>query len=351
MNCHSSKISLHTQSTQKRELLGTYCGTLPKFYIYSHNNTIILSFTKQNTQDIVIIEGLFQVIDKNSLQTAPQKWGKNNYQNAFRQIDTHFSVYPFSNFDMPIFTYGKFLDVFEWIFFAPPGNTVTTKVKINCLENVGIEVLLLHGFSYSGHLSNKYTCMTNEQQNHHGIQKTFLVTMSAVVTSEAAITKRNSIIEGSFTSVKFLKGKTEADIKVVEIPVHEIPHNVLVFGNESYQVFHFFTTARSYLKLEIKQQSPIKYTLHLCATLGIYILEEIRNETFIYGPYCNLSVFDALNGNTFLFYSHEESLKIITYHFNFDLEPVFKMRLKVSKNNCQGIANVCLLFSKLTPIR
>ncbi len=116
-------------------------------------------------------------------------------------------------------------------------------------------------------------------------------------------------------------------------------------------VFHFIANEKSYLKLDITHQTPIRYTVHLCAALGVYILEEIRNKTFIYGPYCNLSIFDALSGKTFLFYSHGKSLQIITYHFNFDLEPAFRMRLRVSKSNCQGIANVCLLFSKLTPLR
>ena len=160
--------------------------------VYSHISTLIFSFAKKIPGDILVLKGPFQVIDKNSLQTKPQKWTKDNYQYAFQQIDTKFSVHAFSNFDLPIITHGNFLDVFEWIVFAPPENIMVTKVSMNCFETIGIEVLLLYGFSYSGHLANKYTCMKNQSQDHHGIHKTFLVTMSIIVERET-IKKSNLV--------------------------------------------------------------------------------------------------------------------------------------------------------------
>ncbi len=120
---------------------------------------------------------------------------------------------------------------------------------------------------------------------------------------------------------------------------------------ESYKVHKLHTTDGNFLTLSIKQMSNIRYMIDLCGIVGIYILEEVHNKSLTYGPHCNKSKFDALSGDTFEFYSHTNHLTIVVYNFNSLLELIFSMKLHVHQSKCQGVANICFFFSKLTPER
>ena len=297
--------------------------------------------------------GLFQIIDNKSLQTRALEWGTHNYFNAFQHLDTHFSVHTTKDRNsLPNMLQSPYLDVFEWIVFAPPGSMMTSQIIMHCSDNSTIEVILLYGFGNAGHLANKYVCL-NESQKNHELHKTFLLTILAVVKKQRTITQGNLLMEGTIASLKMSDSNTKPkqDKSFFEYPVHKGSQNLFVLSNESYQIFTFSTHRRSYIKLQIQHQSPIQYILHLCGALGLYIVEEVRNQSFIYGPNCNQSGHDALSGSNFVYYSHGNSLKVITYYFSSHLEPSFKMRIEVMENSCQGIANICFLFSMLTPQR
>lgn len=106
-----------------------------------------------------------------------------------------------------------------------------------------------------------------------------------------------------------------------------------------------------FLKVGIRQTSEIVFKTHMCGILGMYVAETAKGKDLFYGPYCNLSEFDVLNGNDFEFVSYTKKLNLITYNFHPALEPFSVVNVSVQLGKCQGVANVCFMFSFLTPPR
>ncbi len=159
-------------------------------------------------------------------------------------------------------------------------------------------------------------------------------------------------MEADITTANLLKLKSlsQSNVILLEHHVTGIHPFEIQLSNKAYKIFTFLTNNK-FVKAQITQMSPIQYTFHLCGALGVYIYEEINGTSMSYEPYCNLTEFDALSGDTFSFYSHGKSLKVIAYHFNPGKEHIFTTSIKVMNSKCQGIANICFLFTRLTLIR
>ena len=332
LQCKFNRIIVHAGPTKNRDL-GTFCGTLPLFYLYSFSSKMSFSFLQKFSETSAYVAGLFQVIDRNTVQTKAQTWGNKNYFVVFKRSDTlHF--HPVNNA-----VESPFLKVFEWIVFTEPGSRIKAQMKLECLDKKDMEVFVRLGYSSYSNFANSYKCHNTSEAKYNKVFETFLLTISAFVWDKGKHFGR--LIEAKFFMT--------SEVPLFEYHVNE--DNEMLFSNNSYKMLGFVTNRTSFIEVQITQRSPIRYTFHLCGAFGVYIIEKINSTRMTYGPYCNLTEFDALSGEKFSFYSHGENLQIVLYHFNPILQPDFNIRLKVFKTKCQGIVNICFLFSRLTPER
>ncbi len=224
-----------------------------------------------------------------------------------------------------------------------------TKLFLSCSSELDLEIHVYLGFSSYGTLKAKTDCLSGLRSvivKEH----TFLLSTKILLLKNFILEKKTRLtskVQLTFSSMS----QSPNEKRQTEIKKQKSYIETLNLSTESYKVHKLHASDSNFLTISIKQISNIRHMINLCGIVGMYILEEVHDKALTYGPYCNMSKFDALSGDTFEFYSHTNYVTIVVYNFNPLLEPTFSMKVYVYQSKCQGVPNICFFFSKLTPER
>ncbi len=328
-------------------LLGTYCGVLPKFYLFSQSNQIGVSFSSAKSAELMYFSTLFQIITGNILQ---------NQDNTFKNVSiVDENVSRTSNFRGTIIIVGPNILVHEWTFLSLPGSVLKMNTQLHCWDDYFYEVHVLLGYGNHGKLADRHKCPCNSFSKIDGskiclnlqkIYPTFVITMTLTSQTRTEISKlfMNAILTAQHA--------TKIQNKEILFQNYQIKGGQNVFhiemGIKTYQVHELQVDGGQFIQLSLESNISVKYKMHFCGIVGFFILEPSVSG-LSYGPYCNLTDSDLLNKQSYSFYSHSKSLQMVTFNFRPDLEPSIGIVLKAIKSKCQGVTNVCFAFSARTP--
>lgn len=162
--------------------LGSFCGILPKFVLYSKKNKMYLSFLVSEIASFIFTKGLFQVLNRDTLETKAFIWGPRNYKNAsigkvsiFNAHISHFANLNNKNLQEIIHM--------EWTVLSPADTILHTKIELFCTTCRTIELYVYKGFTSFGNLMQKYDCHSSSQTLGVKRHDTFLISHLVVVKS------------------------------------------------------------------------------------------------------------------------------------------------------------------------
>ena len=332
--------------------LSVICGVWPFFSLYTNQNYLEIYFQTKSKSYKFTVQGLFQIINEDQIQTDFVSWQRKTHKLSMLGEPRTFLLDPRGACSIC----SKLYSIFEWIIFAPPGSILQIKLFLACPNKRFLEINIFLGISSYGILKSKADCLSASRSVIVKNYNTFLL-FNKILLNKASQQEqeiRSTLANNfqlTFSSVPKTFNITKPnETNLTEISKQKSYIKTLNLHDESYELYKLHTES-NFLTIKIKQLSNIRHMINLCGIVGMYILEEVHDMTLTYGPYCNTSKFDALNGDTFEFYSHTKNVTIVFYNFNPILEPTFLIKLHAHQSKCQGVANVCYLFSRLTPDR
>ncbi len=344
--CDFSHISLAAMSSR---ILGTYCGILPQFYLFSQSNKVEISFSSDKRHQLMFISVLFQIITKSILQS-------NNTFHRILAVDEN-QVVRTSIFEGTIIIFGPHIFSYQWSFFSQPGSVLKMDTLLLCGNSNFLELLVFYGFGAYGQFSQKDTCpcdslSISEEASACSLSKSYpTFVMTLILIAHQKIKTNKLLMKTTFVSQK----GSNAPSKAILFRYQNIRRGqndfVIDLKTNKYQVHQMQTENGEFIQFSAESKEFFKYKIHFCGIAGLYILETSINSIHFYGPYCNLTNSDFLNKDSFPFYSHSEWLQVVTYNFRPELEPLTLIVIKSIRSKCQGVANVCFAFSKRTPER